>query len=57
MRFAITPLGASGGRSVGEAVRDIVRYLRAGPDGLLPGGASGADAVRYYADSGEGTGR
>lgn len=53
MRFTITPLGASGGRSVSAVVGDIVRYLQGpqpGPSaaGQSPPGTAGPS--QYYAD-------
>lgn len=60
MRFSITALGSSGGRTVDQVVGDIVRYLnrpRPAP-GPVPGGPSELPgASRYYADGGEEPGR
>ncbi len=60
MRFTITPLGSVGGRTVGQVVDDIVRYL----DRPRPVPASGtgpperaAGPSRYYSDGGEEPGR
>ena len=61
MRFTITPLGSAGGRSVGQVVDDIVRYLD-GPQApavtspsLTPATDDGPS--RYYADGSADPGR
>ncbi len=58
MRFTVTALGATGGRSVAAVVGDIAEYLlgprtEQGEDREADAGGTG----RYYADSGEGPGR
>ncbi len=60
MRFTITPLGSAGGRSVGQVVDDIVRYL----DGPQPPRAGQPTPTReargpssYYADGSAEPGR
>ncbi len=60
MRFTITPLGSAGGRSVGQVVDDIVRYLDGPPPpavaaGQPPVGQTGPS--RYYADGSTEPGR
>jgi conjugative relaxase-like TrwC/TraI family protein len=70
VRFAVTALGAKGGRTVGSVVADIVRYLKERPgqaqDSALGPGAreqaagtsvGGAEPSRYYADVAERSGR
>lgn len=72
MRFTVTALGASGGRTVTAVVADIVRYLKERPDqtpeanaGTGAGGphagdgaaGNGGDPSRYYADEGQRSGR
>lgn len=60
MRFTITPLGSAGGRTVGQVVDDIVRYLEpraANPErgaGAVP---EGEGPTSYYADRGSEPGR
>lgn len=56
MRFTITPLGSTGGRTVGQVVDDIVRYLepRAPERGHVP---QGRGPSSYYADRGTEPGR
>ncbi len=53
MRFTITPLGSAGGRSVGQVVDDIVRYLEGPqpPSTRQPSPTRGGPgASSYYAD-------
>ena len=60
MRFTITPLGSTGGRTVGQVVDDIVRYLepRAAPSSIgSPGVPEGDGPSSYYADRGTEPGR
>ncbi len=61
MRFAITALGSSGGRTVGRVVSDIVRYLEPrqtkAPDRAAPDVPSGDGPSSYYADRGTEPGR
>ena len=72
MRFTVTALGATGGRTVAAVVADIVRYLKERPDQshevTPPPGADGrpdgagtdlnrGEPSRYYADEGERSGR
>ncbi|MDP9419917.1 MAG: relaxase domain-containing protein, partial [Actinomycetota bacterium] len=63
MRFTITALGATGGRTVGQVVSDIVRYLEprsAGPASPAlgaPSVPSGDGPSSYYADRGTEPGR
>lgn len=72
MRFTVTALGATGGRTVAAVVADIVRYLKERPDQTpeaapttdagqehARGGTAGdaAEPSRYYADEGERSGR
>lgn len=60
MRFTITPLGSTGGRTVGQVVDDIVRYLepRAAPAAkAAPGVPEGDGPSSYYADRGTEPGR
>jgi conjugative relaxase-like TrwC/TraI family protein len=63
MRFAITALGSAGGRTLGQVVSDIVRYLeprrpeRPGPDQPAPTVPSGDGPSSYYADRGTEPGR
>ncbi len=60
MRFTITPLGSAGGRTVGQVVDDIVRYLEprlgeaSAPTPAVPGGEGPSS---YYADRGTEPGR
>jgi hypothetical protein len=60
VRFTITPLGSAGGRTVGQVVDDIVRYLeprvadRRGGAPPIPGGEGPSS---YYADRGTEPGR
>lgn len=60
VRFTITPLGASGGRSVSAVVGNIVRYLQ-GPQPSPPTAGqsppSTAGPSRYYADGSSEPGR
>ena len=62
MRFSITALGSAGGRSVGQVVDDIVRYLE-GPKrpppttGQPTAGASPDGPSQYYADGNAEAGR
>ena len=61
MRFTITPLGSAGGRSVGQVVDDIVRYLD-GPQAPAVTSPSLSPATddgpsRYYADGSADPGR
>ncbi len=61
MRFTITPLGSARGRSVGQVVDDIVRYLDGRPPPAPPTvrRAAGGETVpsRYYADGSAEPGR
>lgn len=60
MRFTVTPLGSAGGRTVGQVVNDIVRYLEPRtPDtpALSPAVPSGDGPMSYYADRGTEAGR
>ena len=64
MRFTITPLGSAGGRSVGQVVTDIVRYLdRRRVESQVVTGQAGSQAAaekgpsQYYADGGVEPGR
>jgi len=60
MRFTITPLGSAGGRSVGQVVDDIVRYLDAQPTpSVSSAGRPTKDdgPSRYYADGSADPGR
>jgi len=60
MRFAITALGSAGGRSVGQVVGDIVRYLEPRtPEqpAQAPVVPSGEGPSSYYADRGTEAGR
>jgi len=60
MRFAITALGSAGGRTVGQVVDDIVRYLEPrSPDhpSSSPSVPSGEGPSSYYADRGSEPGR
>ena len=60
MRFTITPLGSTGGRTVGQVVDDIVRYLepRAAASWIdAPGVPEGEGPSSYYADRGTEPGR
>ncbi|HAS13129.1 MAG TPA: hypothetical protein DCS55_21855 [Acidimicrobiaceae bacterium] len=60
MRFTITPLGSTGGRTVGQVVDDIVRYLepRAAASSIgSPGVPEGDGPSSYYADRGTEPGR
>lgn len=62
MRFAITALGSSGGRTVGKVVGDIVRYLEprsAEPtaDRSTPSVPNGEGPASYYSDRGTESGR
>lgn len=63
MRFAITALGSAGGRTLGQVVSDIVRYLeprrpeRPGPEQPAPTVPSGDGPSSYYADRGTEPGR
>lgn len=61
MRFTITPLGSARGRSVGQVVDDIVRYLEGPqPPSQAPPGrpAPGTDGPsRYYSDGNAEPGR
>ena len=59
MRFTVTALGGAS-RSIGGAVRGIVRYLVPGADQASPmvgQGAAGGGPATYYADRGEAPGR
>lgn len=60
MRFTITPLGSTGGRTVGQVVDDIVRYLQPrATKGLqdVPGVPQGEGPSSYYSDRGTEPGR
>jgi hypothetical protein len=63
VRFTITALGAAGGRTVGQVVSDIVRYLEprpaepAPPALAAPSVPSGDGPSSYYADQGTEPGR
>jgi hypothetical protein len=63
VRFAITALGSAGGRSVGQVVNAIVRYLeprtssRPSMTGSAPGVPSGEGPASYYSDRGTEPGR
>lgn len=60
MRFAITALGSAGGRTVGQVVDDIVRYLEPrtpGKPAASPSVPSGDGPSSYYADRGSEPGR
>ena len=61
MRFTITPLGSAGGRSVGQVVDDIVRYLDGPqPAAMPPAGRpvpAEVGASTYYADGNAEAGR
>jgi len=60
VRFAITPLGSAGGRTVGQVVDAIVRYLeprRIEHSGAAPQVPSGDGPSSYYADRGSEPGR
>lgn len=60
MRFAITALGSGGGRTVGQVVDAVVRYLEPRPldqGGAAPAVPSGAGPASYYADRGSEAGR
>jgi conjugative relaxase-like TrwC/TraI family protein len=60
VRFTITPLGSAGGRTVGQVVDDIVRYLepRSADPERGPGGVpEGEGPSSYYADRGSEPGR
>ncbi len=60
MRFAITALGSAGGRTVGQVVSDIVRYLEPRtPEhpAESPPVPSGEGPSSYYADRGSEPGR
>lgn len=61
VRFTITPLGSAGGRTVGQVVDDIVRYLepRVAPEpgAKAPAVPGGDGPSSYYADRGTEPGR
>jgi len=60
VRFTITPLGSAGGRTVGQVVDDIVRYLEpraAKPERGPAGVPEGDGPSSYYADRGSEPGR
>ena len=60
MRFTVTPLGSAGGRTVGQVVDDIVRYLEprpSTPDRSGPSVPEGEGPSSYYADRGSEPGR
>ncbi|HET7489618.1 MAG TPA: MobF family relaxase [Acidimicrobiales bacterium] len=63
MRFTVTALGSAGGRTVGQVVADLVRYLEprvpeaAGPAPGTPPVPSGDGPASYYADRGSEAGR
>ncbi|HVA42653.1 MAG TPA: MobF family relaxase [Acidimicrobiales bacterium] len=61
MRFTITPLGSAGGRSVGQVVDDIVRYLDGPPPPSVPTtgrpAVAGSGPSGYYADGNAEPGR
>jgi conjugative relaxase-like TrwC/TraI family protein len=60
VRFTITPLGSAGGRTVGQVVDDIVRYLEprvSAGKGQAPSIPGGDGPSSYYADRGTEPGR
>ena len=61
MRFTVTPLGSAGGRTVGQVVDDIVRYLEPRTADvatvLAPAVPGGDGPSSYYADRGTEVGR
>ncbi|MGH3848563.1 MAG: relaxase domain-containing protein, partial [Pseudonocardiaceae bacterium] len=60
MRFTVTPLGSAGGRTVGQVVGDIVRYLEPRTPNALsiaPAVPGGDGPTSYYADRGTEAGR
>ena len=57
MRFTITPLGSTGGRTVGQVVDDIVRYLEPRVPERGVGVPQGLGPSSYYADRGTEAGR
>lgn len=60
MRFTVTPLGSAGGRTVGQVVGDIVRYLEprtADAPTHTPAVPGGDGPSSYYADRGTEAGR
>jgi conjugative relaxase-like TrwC/TraI family protein len=60
MRYSITALGSGGGRTVGQAVDAVVRYLEPRASALpsnAPGIPSGSGPASYYADRGTEPGR
>jgi conjugative relaxase-like TrwC/TraI family protein len=60
MRFTITPLGSAGGRTVGQVVDDIVRYLEprlSEVSAQAPPVPGGDGPSSYYADRGTEPGR
>ena len=60
VRFTVTPLGSAGGRTVGQVVGDIVRYLEprsADVAGVAPAIPGGDGPSSYYADRGTEVGR
>ncbi|MFP5376355.1 MAG: relaxase domain-containing protein, partial [Acidimicrobiia bacterium] len=63
MRFTVTALGSAGGRTVGQVVADLVRYLEprppavAGPTVGAPPVPGGEGPASYYADRGSEPGR
>jgi conjugative relaxase-like TrwC/TraI family protein len=63
VRFTVTALGSAGGRTVGQVVGDIVRYLEprpvapAGRSPATPAVPSGDGPSSYYADRGTEAGR
>jgi conjugative relaxase-like TrwC/TraI family protein len=63
VRFTVTALGSAGGRTVGQVVTDLVRYLEprpaavAGPAVGAPPVPGGEGPASYYADRGSEPGR
>ena len=60
MRFTVTPLGSAGGRTVGQVVGDIVRYLAPrtpNAPSITPAVPGGNGPTSYYADLGTEAGR
>jgi conjugative relaxase-like TrwC/TraI family protein len=58
MRFTITPIGSTGGRTVGQVVDRIVSYLQTpSPEAARRSAATNGTAARYYADRATEAGR